>query len=50
MLITIKILAIINLIAFMFSMAYIKCEKISQVTLFIFFASTFLTSLLALTL
>lgn len=48
MLITIKALAIINLIAFMLFAAYSEDEKISSVTLLIFFASTILTSLLAL--
>lgn len=49
MLTTIKILAILNLVAFMLSMAYID-EKTSNVTMFIFFASALLTSVIALTL
>lgn len=50
MLTTIKILAILNLVAFMLSMAYINFEKTSHVTLLIFFATALLTSALALTL
>lgn len=50
MLTTMKILAILNLIAFMLSMAYYENKKISSISLLIFFATALLTSLIALTL
>lgn len=49
MLTTIKILAVLNLVAFMLSVVY-QYEKIANVTVLIFLASALLSSVLALTL